>query len=133
MNAFPVNEAVLPVIVAVILIKLPVALRFGGIIAAVCRTLQRSGGGQQLRTVIEVKSNMTLEPDRTTGIHACGRVDGASASRCTSLNCSVNGRAIEVGAVSSRAKGANGEDAQVGEGFLTAALGFRGGSQDSRG
>ncbi len=73
------NEAVMPVIVAVVLERLPLALRFGCIVAAGGEAVVGSRRGENGCSLLKKKRDIALEVNGVTGVNACREDNRASA------------------------------------------------------
>src|SRR5215472_3270394 len=103
MQVFAPEQAVVPVIVAVILIIFPRGIRFRRIVTIRCAVLgsfRREDGG----SLVDVKSNVALEMNGIAGIRSSGKVDRATASFGCGFDRFVDGGSIQCLAVASPAK-----------------------------
>ena len=75
----PQMQAVVPMIVAEVLVGLPGTLRFGIVVAAGGRALERSGSSEDCGALFEIEANVAFEMDRVAGISARGKIHGAAA------------------------------------------------------
>ena len=78
MNALAPEQAVVPVIVAVILVGLPRALRFCGVVASVGRALCGSGCGEDCGALIEIEAHLAFQMNRVARISSGRKVNGAA-------------------------------------------------------
>src|SRR6185369_8707083 len=78
MDALAPNQRIMPVIVPIILVRLPRALRFGGIVSASDNPIQRRWTSQNHSTLIKVKSHLALQMNGVAEINASREKNRAS-------------------------------------------------------
>ncbi len=101
-NPFAPDEAVVPVVVAIVLIGLPGLIGLGRVVA-VGRPLERRARAKDRRPLVEVKRNVALQPYRVARIRARRKANRTAAGRRSRLNRPVDSRRIDSLPVAGRA------------------------------
>ncbi len=97
------DEAVAPVVVAVVLVRLPGALGLGGVVAATRESFRGNGCREYRRAEIEVQGDAALQANRVAGIRTGGEVDDATSTGRDPIDGFVDGGGVDGFAVAARA------------------------------
>ena len=119
MDAFAPDEAVVPVIVAVVLVGFPGALRLGVVVAAGGGAVERRGRGEDRGALFKIEGDVALEMDRVAGIGVRGKEHGAAAGGCGCFDRAVDRRAVDCLSVTPSAERLDVQDARTRKRFVS--------------
>jgi len=116
-NAFAPQQTIVPMIVAVVLVGLPWALRFGVVVTSGGGALQVSGCSEDRGALVEIEAHLALQMNRVARVSSSRKINGAATCGRGGVNGTIDCGSIDGLAVAGSAEGLDTENASIDEDF----------------